>query len=401
MSLPAPPKDPGTIWPPFEFEGRPRVVFGPGALARLGPLAAAIAGPRVFLVSDPGIAAHGHTARAVASLTAAGLHVTPFDAVVENPTAADVAACAAALTAAAPELVVALGGGSAIDTAKAAALTAATGRPLATHAGHHQTDARVLPIVVVPTTAGTGSECQSAALIGDATTHRKLACLDPKLLPRLTLLDPELTLSLPARVTAASGLDALTHATEAAVTTARSPASSVYALEAFRLAIAALPAALERPADLAARCAMLWASALAGMAIEESMLGAAHACGNPLTRTRDLTHGFAVSVVLPAVVRYNARDAASAAIYADLARAAGLATPTAGALADHLDALVTHAGAAAALAASGVDSPDISSLAEEAATQWTGTFNPRPVDAAAFATLYRATLARHAPATLR
>ncbi|MEZ4267699.1 MAG: iron-containing alcohol dehydrogenase [Myxococcota bacterium] len=398
MNLPTPPENPDAIWPPFELQGRPRIVFGPGALARLGPLAAAIAGPRVFLVSDPGLAAPGHTRRATAALTTAGLEVTPFDAVVENPTAADVAACAAALTAASPDLIVALGGGSAIDTAKAAALTTATGRPLATHAGHHTTAARVLPLLVVPTTAGTGSECQSSALIGDATTHRKLACLDPQLLPRLTLLDPELTLTLPARVTAASGLDTLTHAIEAAVTTARTAASSLYAREAFRLAITALTAALARPADLAPRCAMLWASALAGMAIEASMLGAAHASGNPLTRTLDLTHGFAVSVMLPAVVRFNALDPAAAATYAALARVAGLADPTPAALADHLDALVAHAGAASALTAAAPKSAAISSLADEAATQWTGTFNPRPVAAAAFAALYAATFARHAPA---
>lgn len=400
MKLPTPPEDPGAIWPPFEFPGPPHVVFGPGALARLGPLAAALAGPRVFLVSDPGVAAAGHTSRAAAALIAAGLHVTHFDATAENPTATDVSACAAALSAAAPHLVIALGGGSAIDTAKAAALTAATGRPLATHAGHHATDARVLPLLLVPTTAGTGSECQSAALIGDPATHRKLACLDPQLVARLTLLDPELTLTAPARVTAAAGLDTLTHAVEAAVTTARTPASSVYAREAFRLAIKALPAALTHPAALAPRCAMLWASALGGMAIEASMLGAAHASGNPLTRTRDVTHGFAVSAMLPEVVRFNAHDPDSARIYADLACLVGLAAPTAAALADHLDALVARAGAAAALAAGHPKSLDISSLADEAATQWTGTFNPRPVDAAAFAALYRATFARHAPAAL-
>lgn len=397
MILPAPPEDADAIWPRFDLAGSPRVVFGPGALGDLGALAAAIAGPRAFLVSDPGLAAPGHTRRAAESLRAAGLSVAHFDAVAENPTATDVAACAAALVAAAPHLIVALGGGSAIDTAKAAALTSATGRPLAAHAGHHRTDAAVLPLLVIPTTAGTGTECQSAALIGDAATHRKLACLDPQLLPRLALLDPELTLTLPARVTAATGLDTLTHAVEAAVTTARTPASARLARESFRLAAAALPRVLAHPADLAARCAMLWSAALAGMAIEQSMLGAAHATGNPLTRTRDLTHGFAVSVMLPEVVRFNAADPAARAIYADLAALAGLPA-TAAALADHLDALLARSGAAAALAAHPAP-PDLAALAAEAATQWTATFNPRPVDTAALSELYRATFARHAPAS--
>ncbi|MCB9787677.1 MAG: iron-containing alcohol dehydrogenase [Deltaproteobacteria bacterium] len=389
------------MWPAFEHQGRTRVVFGAGALARLGELAAALGGTRVLLVSDAGVGRAGHSQRAEAALTGAGLHVQRFDEVAENPNTADVEVCARAMADARPDLLVAVGGGSAIDTAKAAALIRASGRPLSEHAGHGRVERPVVPLVVVPTTAGTGSECQSAALIGDPESHRKVACLDPQMAPRLALLDPELTLSLPGVVTASSGLDTLTHALEAAVTRARTPSSDLYAREAFRLAVEALGRVLEHPSDLAARGRMLWASALAGMAIEESMLGAAHAAGNPLTRTRGLTHGFAVGVMLPEVMRFNAAEAPARDVYAALSRLAGLAAPDAdadaaiSALIERVDQLVERSGTRAAWRVAGVGETDIPALADEAASQWTAGYNPRAVSAADFAALYAAARSRH------
>src|SRR5204863_13481 len=152
--------------------------------------------------------------------------------------------------------------------------------------------------IAVPTTAGTGSECQSAALIADDQTHQKMACLDPKASARVAILDPALTISQPALVTAHTGVDAIAHAIETAVTSKRNQLSQMFSHEAFKLAVPSLARVLADPKDLEARGRMLLAAALAGTAIENSMLGAAHAAANPLTAHYGMAHGEAVGVLL-------------------------------------------------------------------------------------------------------
>src|SRR5437763_1200734 len=174
----------------------------------------------------------------------------------------------------------------------------------------------MLPSVGVPTTAGTGSEAQSYALIADEQTHMKMACGDRKAAFRVAILDPQVTVSQPAKVTAITGIDALAHALESYVTTRRNPVSQTFAREAWRLLEPNLETALDQPENLEARGAMQLGAHFAGSAIENSMLGACHACANPLTSHYGLTHGIAIGILLPHVIRFNGPAAGS--LYAEL-----------------------------------------------------------------------------------
>ncbi len=360
----------------FECSVRTRIVFGAGVAGSTGALAAECGGRRALLVTDAGVVGAGHAARVADALVAAGLEVRQFDAVRENPSTVDAEACAEAMRAAPVDIVVAVGGGSAIDAAKAGALLAAGGGTVEDYWGVGKARGTVAPLIAVPTTAGTGSEVQSFALISQPDTHQKMACGDPQLAPRVAVLDPRLTCSMPASVTACTGMDAIGHAVETAVTARRNPASALFARGAFELLNEGLPRALTDPDDLDARGAMLLGATWAGLAIEHSMLGAAHALANPLTAHHGLTHGQAVGTVLPAVVRHNAREPQVAALYAALAARGGLPA-SAAALADRLDALIALVGWPASLRAHGV--VPSTALAAEAARQWTAQFNPIPV----------------------
>ncbi|MEM1453019.1 MAG: iron-containing alcohol dehydrogenase [Planctomycetota bacterium] len=384
----------------FRADEVTRVVEGAGGVERLGSLAADLGARRVFLVSDPGVVAAGHAERGRRSLEAAGLAVELFDDVHENPSSEDVARGAAAATAFGPDLYVALGGGSSIDAAKGANFIENCGGTMRDYWGHAKATAPLRPMIAVPTTAGTGSEVQSFALVTDAETGRKMACGDPTAAPRIALLDAELTVTMPREVTAMTGLDTLAHAVESAVAKPRDAGTDGrtrdYARESFRLVLRAFPRVLESPDDVEARADMLRASALGGLAIEHAMLGAAHSMANPLTRVHGVAHGLAVGTMLPHVVRYNAEEASVRAIYADLARTAGLPGDTdealAGALADCVAELHDATGLPSRLAAHGVEDAGVPALAAEAAEQWTAGFNPRAIDARAFESLLRGAL---------
>jgi alcohol dehydrogenase len=381
---------------PFDHQPRTRLVFGENALERLGDLARELVGRRALLVTDPGIAAAGHADRARIALEAAGLQVAVFDGVRENPTTLDVARCVEAAKAHQADLLVGLGGGSSIDTAKGCNFIYTNGGEMNDYRGVGKVTKPMLPLIAIPTTAGTGSECQRAALIADEQTHQKMACLDPQVGARIALLDPALTLSQPPRVTACTGIDAIAHAVETAVTTNRNPVSLMYSHEAFKLLVPSYSRVLKEPKDLAARGRMLLGAAFAGLAIENSMLGAAHAAANPLTAHYDVVHGQAAGVMLPHVVRFNAQDPATQQAYAELLSAPETACiieghePAWQALIARLDALLNLAGLPRSLRDYGVKRAMIPALAGEAAEQWTANFNPRPVTAKDFAKLYEA-----------
>jgi alcohol dehydrogenase len=280
-----------------------------------------------------------------------------------------------------------------MDTAKGIAfLLAGGGDDMREYWGFGKAQGTLPPMIGVPTTAGTGSEAQSYALISDDKTHVKMACGDPGAAFRVALLDPELTASLPPAVTATTGYDALAHSVESFVTTRRSSFSDLFAREAFRLLEGNFERVLAAPRDLAARGAMLLGSHYAGLAIEASMLGATHACANPLTARHGTAHGIAIALLLPHVVRWNA--AAAGARYAELVAVAG--GPAGGdpaqTLAARLEVLARSAGLPRTLADVRVGADALPALAEEAAQQWTGRFNPRPFDAAGALELYEAAL---------
>ena len=312
------------ISPILDFQPRTRIVFGAGAIERLGELVREYGGTRVLLVTDPGIVAAGHVQRAEKSLAAAGVHFARFDRVVENPTTEVVDACVAFARQEQIDFLVGLGGGSSMDTAKGCNFLLTNGGRMEDYWGVGKATRPMLPLIAIPTTAGTGSECQSFALITHPQTHVKMACGDPKAAARVAILDPELTLTQPPAVAAATGMDALSHAVETAVTRRRNPISQMLSREAFRLCARGLRRVFEHPQDVNARGDVLLGAALAGMAIENSMLGAAHAAANPLTARYGVIHGHAVGLMLPAVVRFNAQDPEVAPLYHQLALQGGL-----------------------------------------------------------------------------
>jgi len=381
----------------FDYQPRTRIVFGVNAVDRAGTLASEIGAKKILLVTDPGIVAAGHATRVRDVLESAGLQVTFYDKARENPTTECVDSCLAVAKAAAIDTIVGLGGGSAMDTAKGCNFLLTNGGRIQDYWGVGKATKPMLPLIAIPTTAGTGSECQSAALIVDEETHQKMACLDPKAAARIAILDPTLTLSQPPRVTACTGIDALAHALETAVTKKRNPLSAMFSREAFRLCVAAFPEVLLAPKNVEARGRMLLGAALAGLAIENSMLGAAHAAANPLTAHFGVVHGQAVGVMLPSVIRFNAADPQSRRAYAELASANSAHdghAQTCEELAARIDALLGLAQMPRSLGECGVERTSVSTLAEEASRQWTATFNPRTVTKEDFAQLYEESFKR-------
>jgi len=376
----------------FEFQAATRLVVGSGAIARIGDIARSLGGTRALLVSDPGLVATGFPARAEELLTAANIACQLFHDFAENPSTDHVASGVAAAADFRPDLIVALGGGSSMDCAKGINFVHSFGGSMHDYHGRERAGrdrGPMLPSVAIPTTAGTGSETQSFALISDVATGAKMACGDPRAAFRVAILDVELTLTQPERVTALTGIDAVSHALESAVSTAGTPASRLFARESWRLLATNFPRVLADGQDREARAAVQLAAAWAGIAIENAMLGGAHAMANPLTQCHHVPHGQAVGLALPHVVRFNA--AASESDYAELCQS--LPIPgTAGAvlLANWLTELVRQAGLATSLTELDLYHADAASLAAIAATQWTGSFNPRPLTARDFESLYEA-----------
>lgn len=379
---------------PFDFHCRTRIVFGPGKLDMLGALAGELGARRALVVSDPGIIAAGHTQRGISSLEKAGIETHLFTELHENPNTDDVEAGLRFCKRYDPEIIIGFGGGSSMDCAKGINFVYTNGGKVADYWGVGKALQPMLPMIAVPTTAGTGSETQSFALISDAKTHVKMACGDKKASFRVAVLDPELTLTQPPRVTALTGIDAVTHAVETYVTKARNSISLSFSREAWRLLAGNFVRVMEQPRDLDARAGMQLGACLAGMAIENSMLGAAHALANPLTARYGIPHGQAVGMMLPHVVRFNGEE--HGRWYFDLLELApGLNGSVTAAnatekLAEFVAQLALQAGLKLRLADLGVERRELTAMAGEAATQWTGRFNPRDVGERELNTLYEA-----------
>ena len=378
---------------PFDFLPRTRVVFGKGSLSRVGDLARELGFQRALLVADRGLVGAGYVASAITHLRNARIEVVCFHDFGTDPDTRMVEAGRALAASAGVDSLVALGGGSSLDCAKGINLVLTNGGSIGDYRGFGKAPRPMLPSIGVPTTAGTGSEAQSYAIISDAETHAKMACGDHKAAFKVAILDPELTVTLPRRVTAVAGYDALSHAVESYVTTKRTLVSDLFARDAWRLLEGHYERVLETAPALAARGAMLVGAHEAGIAIEQSMLGATHACANPLTARYGTTHGVAIAVMLPHVVRWNAPSVGGR--YAELldiaepGRATGNESAAGERLASRLADLARAGGLPRTLHELGASSDDLGDLAEDAAAQWTGTFNPRPFDAAAALSLYK------------
>ncbi len=384
----------------------------------MGELARELGGRRALVVTDPGVRAAGHADRAAAALGAAGVAARIFDAVIENPTTREVAAGRDAAARWGADLIVGLGGGSAMDCAKGINLLLTNGGRMEDYRGFGHARLPLLPAIGLPTTAGTGSEAQSYALISQAESHQKMACGDRRARFRIVVLDPALLASAPRRAVAAAGLDALAHAVESLVCRAANPVSRMLSREAWRLLAPSLVRHLAAPAEPGAAGGMLLGAHLAGAAVELSMLGAAHACANPLGARYGVAHGVAVALMLPHVVRWNgaaaapaegpaadgttgdgpaedgpagdglAREAPAGEVppadaYATLAGCASAET-----LAARIQELRASAGLPGRLREVGVEESALRELAREAAQQWTAGFNPRPAGEEALLHLY-------------
>jgi alcohol dehydrogenase len=359
------------------------MVFGPDKNDSLGELAGELGARRALVVSDPGLVAAGHAEHGLAALRRAGIETRLFDNVHPNPTTADVDAGVAVAKRYEPEVLVGLGGGSSMDCAKGINFVYSNGGRMQDYWGVGKATRPMLPMIAVPTTAGTGSEAQSFALISDAKTHVKMACGDKKAACRIALLDPVLTLTQPTSVTALTGIDAISHALETYVTRRRNPISLAFSREAWRLLGANFCRVVEDPSDLEARSGMLLGACFAGLAIENSMLGATHALANPLTARYDVAHGQAIALMLPHVIRFN--GAQHGRWYRDLMECTdgsnGAPPSKAGpaGLAEYVAQLTVKAGLRSRLSECGVVYDDLPAMATDAAKQWTGGFNPRPV----------------------
>jgi alcohol dehydrogenase len=373
---------------PFASKPTPKLVFGPGALKELPACVRELGASAVFLVSDSGIVRAGHADTAKRLLEAAGIPVVLYDHSHENPTESDAAACCAFARGQRFDCIVALGGGSSMDTAKACNFLLGNGGAMRDYHGYGKAAKPMLPFIAIPTTSGTGSECQSYALVSHDDTHEKMACGDPKARARIAILDPGLTETQPGAVATLTALDALAHALESAVTTRRNAISSLYSEGAFRHISAAIGNVIAGRASHDERGHMQLGAALAGLAIENSMLGAAHASANPLTARHNVVHGHAVALMLPHVMRYNSESPESAATYARYSAILKESGVTPLPLIDWVAELVSRSSLPGVNGAAA----DLASLAHDACRQWTGQFNPRSLQVNDYIALYQRAL---------
>jgi len=375
----------------FEFQLQTRLIFGAGSIDRLGELARELGFRRTLLVADHGLVASGHVDEALVPLRLAGIDVVRFHEFEANP---DTRMIEAGRAFAAPlnvDSIIGLGGGSSLDCAKGINFLLTNGGQMQDYRGYGKASQPMLPMIGIPTTSGTGSEAQTYALISEAESHDKMACGDPKTAFRVALLDPALTVSQPQSITATSGFDAIAHAVETYVARKRNALSEVFSREAWKLLETNYGRVLAEPGNLEARGAMQLGAYYAGAAIENSMLGATHACANPLTARYGTAHGAAIAMLLPSVVRWNGQVAAKR--YGELLKLSS-ANPDSGSnepaemLAQRLEQMAAGGGLRSSLSAAGVARDELAHLAADAAGQWTGSFNPRSFDKKAAMEIY-------------
>jgi alcohol dehydrogenase class IV len=353
------------------------IVFGPGAVSALADHVKRIGVSRALLVCDPGVVRVGIAERVRALLEAGGVAVAVFDGVDPNPVEKNIFDGVAAYRAHKAACVVAVGGGSPLDAGKLIALKVTHDRPLADYddavdGGRFVTQA-VPPIVTVPTTAGTGSEVGRSGVVTLAATVRKTVIFSPHLLAKVAVLDPELTRSMPPRITAATGFDALTHCLEAFCSIGDHPMADAIAIGGLEQCAQHLARAVEHGDDLSARGGMMKAAMMGAVAFQKG-LGACHSLAHPLSSEKGLHHGLANALCLPAVVDFN-----QSVIAPKLERIRAILTPDAKTCGDGLRGLRKRVGLPAGLRAEGVTEADVAKLADKATEDACHRSNPRPV----------------------
>jgi len=354
------------------------------------------------------------------TLLQANLSVCGFHELAENPSTKHVRLGLKVANEFKPDLLIGLGGGSSMDCAKGINFVYSCGGRMQDYWGIGKATSDLLPMIAIPTTSGTGSETQSFALISDEDSHVKMACGDPRASCKIAILDPTLTLTQPSQVTALTGIDAITHALETFVCNRRTPISECYSREAWLHLSRGFPEVQANPISLEARGRMQLGACFAGMAIEASMLGAAHALANPLTAELGVPHGQAVGLMMPYVIRFNSKTVGNR--YAELnSMIHKLVPPSAkeqyledelnpserlarvieswmqmAGLATKLNALSQWPSVSTLHSGESTDEILLKRLAGMAAKQWTATFNPRPVTEQDLLELYQQALGRTA-----
>jgi alcohol dehydrogenase class IV len=374
-----------------------RILFGEGSVAETGPEARRLGGRKALIVTDRGIRAAGLALEVQRALEKAGVVAEVFDDVGTNPTEAEVNAASAAYASLGADLVVGLGGGAPLDVAKLVRLRASHTLPLAEYdeltGGEAKITQPMPPFIAIPTTAGTGSEVGRSALVTLGHTHRKTEIFSPRLLADVAILDPVLTVSLPPRLTAATGFDALTHHVEAYCAKGDHPMADAIALEGIELIAKHLPIAVSDGKNLEARGAMLKASMMGAVAAQKG-LGACHSLAHALGAELDVHHGLANALCLPAVVDFN-RAAVTLRI-ARIARILGVKGKDVDTLAfecsGKLRALRKELGLPGGLAELGVAEARLSELATFAHADAAHPANPRPCTREDLLSLYRASM---------
>jgi len=370
------------------------IVFGPGSLSVLPDHVRRVSGTRVLIVTDPGVVKAGIAAKVVAVLEAAKIPSAVFDAVDPNPVEQNVVDGVRAYHDAKADLIVTVGGGAPLDTGKLIALKVTHDRPLVDYddatGGDRFITSNVPPILAIPTTAGTGSEVGRSGVVTLVATGRKTVIFSPFLLAKAAILDPELTASLPPRITAATGFDALTHCLEAYVSLGDHPMADAIALGGLELCATYLERAVKTGSDLEARGAMMKAAAMGAVAFQKG-LGACHSLAHPLSSEKGLHHGLANALCLPAVCRFNA-EVIGADRQKHLLRALEGLGATGTDVAEALIALRGRLGLPDGLRHEGVTEADIPKLADKAFEDACHRCNPRPVTRDDLAALYRASL---------
>lgn len=369
----------------FTFELPTRIAFGVDLVKDLPAEIAALGGTSVLLVSDPGLVAAGVVGRVVALLNEAGLDPAVFTDVEPEPDAMGVMAAAELARSSGADIVVGVGGGSALDTAKAAAFMARNSGHIRDYVGLDAPSERGLPVIAMPTTAGTGSECAIWAVISEKQTSIKYGIGGKNMTATVALCDPVLSLSLPARHTVASGVDALTHALESYVNKATQPISEALSEKSMELIAGSLRRAVFDGADIDARSDMMIAATMAACAFASTRLGLAHAMAMPLGAFAKIPHGDVIAILLPEVMRFNV--VAAQEKFGSIARLFGVdvrgmtTREAAQAGVDAVAELLSDIGAPSSLAAYGVSEDDLERMAEESMTSGNIVVNPRPTRA--------------------
>lgn len=384
----------------FAFSIPTSIHFGLGASRQAGTLGKCLASawapaarPVALMIIDPGIKAMAWLKDIRASMDEAGLQTHLFDEIKPNPKDMDVYAAASLLQNVCAGVVIAIGGGSTIDTAKGAALIAAYGGRVSDYAGWGKAPGPVLPIIAIPTTAGSGSEVTSWAVITDTDSHRKLAIGDRNLSPTVALVDPLLTVSLPPDLTAATGMDALTHAIEAYVSALSGPVNDLLALEAIRLVAANLCNVVANGQDIETREAMLLASSLAGIAINNADVAGVHCLSEGMGSLYDAPHGLLNGILLPYFMAYWQSGCRER--FARIAEAFGASPRPEEAVAQVV--ALTQSLKLPSLVEVGVRQADLSGLATLAESNVSNSSNPLPMTAADYANILELAMAEKLP----